>query len=174
MDIAKNTGLRVEIGGGIRDMKTAENYLNQAFPGHSRSAAVNNPAFVKEAVHDSGENCVGIDAKNEMVAAEGWLDTSSVHYLELAKNMEQIGVKYIIFTDISKDGTLQGPNMEQLNKISQAVSCHIIASGGIKDINDIIALQKAKIYGAICGKSIYKGTLDLKEAIQSAGDQYAG
>ena len=85
-----------------------------------------------------------------------------VHYLDLAKKVEESGVKHIIFTDISKDGTLSGPNFEQLEAISQAVSCNIIASGGIKSLEDIQGLRRQELYGAICGKSLYRGTLDLK------------
>ncbi len=168
MKVAAQSGLRVQLGGGIRSMETVEYYLNG---GISRvilgSAAVKNPAFVKEAVARFGERiAVGIDAMNEMVAAEGWLDASNVHYIELAKRMEAIGVRCIIFTDISKDGTLSGPNLEQLGALSDAVSCDIIASGGIKDINDIQALHRMGLYGAICGKSLYQGTLNLQEAIK--------
>ncbi len=167
--VAAQSGLRVQLGGGIRSMQTVEYYLNG---GISRlilgSASVKNPAFVKEAVARFGDRiAVGIDAMNGMVAAEGWLDASNVHYLELAKRMEAIGVRCIIFTDISKDGTLMGPNLEQLGALSSAVSCDIIASGGIKDINDIQALHRMGLYGAICGKSLYQGTLNLQEAIKA-------
>jgi len=108
---------------------------------------------------------VGIDARNGMVSGDGWLRDSGITYLALAKKMEDAGVKCIIFTDISKDGTLSGPNLEQLGRISDAVSCDIIASGGIHTIGDIAALKEMGLYGAICGKSIYKGTLSLEEAI---------
>jgi len=176
INVAQNTGLKVELGGGIRDIATIDNYIAN---GISRiilgSAALKNQELVKEAANKYGEKiAVGIDAKNGKVAAEGWLDTTDVDYLELAKKMEQIGVKYIIFTDISKDGTLSGPNIEQLKLINEYVSCNIIASGGIKDINDIKATKALGLYGTICGKSIYKGTLNLSEAIKVSGDNYAG
>lgn len=166
-ELAKETKLKIELGGGIRSLDAVEYYLSH---GISRvilgSVAVKDPDFVKEAVKAFGERiAVGIDAKNEMVATEGWLDTSNVHYLDLAKAMEAVGVKYIIFTDISKDGTLAGPNLKQLDAINRLVSCNIIASGGISNIGDIRALKKLNMYGTICGKSIYKGTLDLREAI---------
>lgn len=166
---AAKTSLKVEVGGGIRRMETVEDYLSH---GIARvilgSAAVKDPGFVKEAVQAYGNQiAVGIDAKNGKVAAEGWLDDSDADYLELAKAMEQIGVKTIIFTDISKDGTLSGPNLEQLGAIDRAVSCDIIASGGICDIDDIKALKVLGVAGAICGKSLYQGTLDLKEALQA-------
>lgn len=173
LEVAKNTSLKVELGGGIRNMQTVEYYLSR---GISRvilgSAAVQNPAFVAQAVKEFGEQiAIGIDAKNQMVAAEGWLDNSGLHYLELAKQMEQVGITRIIYTDISKDGTLSGPNLEQLDAINQAVSCDIIASGGIKELADIKALKELGLYGAICGKSIYSGSLSLKAAVGLAGDQ---
>lgn len=167
LDVAQNTGLKVEVGGGIRDMCTIEEYLNAGIVRVILgSAALHNPELVKEAVQKFGDRiAVGIDAKNEQVAVNGWLEKSQVHYLELARQMEQIGVSTIIYTDISKDGTLERPNLEQLDRLSQSVSCRIIASGGIKDIQDIIELKGLGLYGAICGKSIYSGNLDLKEAI---------
>ena len=168
--LAKETPLKVELGGGIRDMKTIEFYLER---GISRvilgTAAIKNPQLVTEAAREFGERiAVGIDAVNGMVAAAGWLDVSDLHYIELAKRIENAGIKYIIFTDISRDGMLNGPNTEQLKALSDAVSCDIIASGGIKDIGDINVLKKLGMYGAICGKSIYSGTLNLAQAVKEA------
>jgi phosphoribosylformimino-5-aminoimidazole carboxamide ribotide isomerase len=168
--VAKATSLPIEIGGGIRDLKTVEDYLSN---GIDRvilgSAALKDPSFVKECVLKFGEKiAVGIDAKDKKVSTDGWLNTSDVDYIDFAKVMESIGVKVIIYTDISRDGTLTGPNLEQLNAINHAVSCHIIASGGIKDIENIKDLTKAGLYGAICGKSIYEKTLNLEEAIKIA------
>lgn len=168
LSVAAQTGLRVELGGGIRTMQDITYYLEH---GISRvilgSAAVKNPALVKEAVAVYGDAiAVGIDAKNGFVASEGWLEASNVHYIALAQEMERFGVKTIIYTDISKDGTLSGPNLQQLIALNQAVSCDVVASGGVTSIADIAALQEAGLYGAICGKSIYKGTLSLKEAVR--------
>ncbi len=170
LDVAKNTGLKVEVGGGVRSLDTVEMYLSG---GVSRviigSAAVKNPTLVKEAVKEYGERiAVGIDAKNGFVATEGWLETSDVHFTDLAKAMSDIGVKYIIFTDISKDGTLSGVNAQQLKEINEACSANIIASGGVHTIEDILICKKLSLYGTICGKSIYSGTLDLKEAIDKS------
>ena len=170
LDVAKNTKLKVEVGGGIRTPEAAEMYLRG---GVERviigSAAVKNPGLVKTLVKEYGEHiAVGIDAKNGMVATEGWLETSDVRFTELAKAMSDIGVKYIIFTDISKDGTLAGVNAEQLDEINRTCSANIIASGGVKNIEDIRNCRQLGLYGAICGKSIYSGTLDLKEAIKEA------
>lgn len=171
--VAAQSGLKVELGGGIRRMDTIEYYLQQ---GVARiilgSVAVKNPALVKEAVqHFGGQIAVGIDAKQGMVATEGWLDTSNVNYIEMAKMMEAVGVQTIIYTDISKDGMLSGVNGEQLDAINQAVSCNIIASGGVKSIADIELCKQLGLYGVICGKSIYSGSLDLAEAVAKAGVQ---
>lgn len=173
LQVANKSGLKVELGGGIRDMDVVESYLSG---GISRvilgSAALKKPELVRDAVREYGEHiAVGIDARDGFVAAEGWLETSKVHYIDFAKEMERVGVRTIIFTDISKDGTLLGPNMEQLKTLGENVRCNIIASGGVRDIENIRALKKGGFYGAICGKSIYSGTLDLKEAIGEAGEQ---
>ena len=173
LKIARESGLKVELGGGIRDMSTVARYLEH---GIARvilgSAAVKNPALVKEAVKNYGDRiAVGIDAKNGMVATEGWLDASSVSYLELAKRMEDIGVQTIIYTDISKDGTLEGLNLEHLSVLNKAVSCQIVASGGVRDIKDIESCKSLELYGVICGKSIYSGSLSLRDAVETAGDQ---
>lgn len=169
--IVAGTRLQTELGGGIRDRETIEFYLEM---GISRvilgSAALQNPVLVKEAARAYGERiAVGIDARGGFAAADGWLASSQVHYLDLAKAMEAAGVKTLIYTDIGRDGTLGGANLEELGKIAGAVSCHIIASGGVRDLRDITALRELGLYGAICGKSLYQGTLDLREALAEAG-----
>lgn len=166
-DVLKNTPLKVEIGGGIRNLETIAFYLEN---GISRvilgSAALNNPDLVQTAVRRYDDRiAVGIDAKDGNVAAQGWTETSSVNYIELAKKMEQYGVKHIIFTDISRDGTLTGPNLEMLNTLNQAVSCNIIASGGVSNLKDIADLLDLGLCGAICGKAVYTGDLDLQSAV---------
>ena len=170
IDVAKNTDLKVELGGGIRSLDTAEYYISN---GISRvilgSIALKEPRIVIDAVKEYGDRiAVGIDSKNGMVAAEGWLEASEVDYIQLALQMIEAGVKNIIFTDISKDGTLSGVNLEQLGALKNAANekCNIIASGGVHTIADITACKKLDLYGVICGKSIYSGTLDLKEAIK--------
>lgn len=171
IEVAKNTSLKVEVGGGIRNMQAVDYYIGK---GISRvilgSAALHDPAFVKSAVLKYREKiAVGIDAKKGFVAIEGWLKESSVNYLDFAREMERIGVRNIIYTDISRDGTLSGPNLPQLALLHNAVSCNIIASGGVATISDIVDLRTIDVYGAICGKSLYKGTLDLQKAIRIAG-----
>ena len=167
-DVAKSSGLFVEVGGGIRDMKAVEYYLSR---GINRvilgSAAVKDPQFVVDAVKNYGDKIVvGIDAKDGMVRAEGWIDSSDVNYIELAKRMEDVGVKTIVFTDIDQDGTLAGPNLKQLDDLVHQVSCNIIASGVVAVLKDIINLTELDVYGAICGKAIYSGNLDLKLALE--------
>ena len=168
-DVAKSSGLSVEVGGGIRDMKAVEYYLshgiNRVILG---SAAVKDQQFVIDAVNTFGDQIViGIDAKDGMVRAEGWLDNSEINYIELAKRMEDVGVKTIVFTDIEQDGTLAGPNLKQLDSLIKSVSCNIIASGGVAFLKDIKNLIELNAYGAICGKSIYSGSLDLRQAIET-------
>ena len=113
---------------------------------------------------------VGIDALNGMAAAEGWLEASDVNYIDLANKMISFGVKYFIFTDISKDGTLSGVNAEQLGALRDGTDgkCRIIASGGVRTMEDIIVCKEMGLYGTFCGKSIYSGSLDLAEAVRFA------
>ncbi len=170
LDVRKNCNLKIEVGGGIRNMESVEFYLEN---GIDRvilgSAAIKDPDFVKEAVRKYPLNiAVSIDAKNGFVSAEGWTDTSEINYIELAKQMEDIGVHYIIFTDISKDGMLSGPNLTMLDELKASVKCNIIASGGVANLKDIINLTDLDIYGAICGQAIYSGSLDLAQAIDVA------
>lgn len=168
LDVAKSSGLKVEVGGGIRDMKTVEMYLSG---GIQRvilgSAAVKNPDFVKEAVKAYGNKiAVGIDAMDGMVCAEGWTDQSQINYIDLAKRMEDIGINYIIFTDIRQDGMLSGPNLSQLDELKNSVSCNIIASGGVASLKDILNIVALNVYGAITGKAIYTGNLNLADAVE--------
>lgn len=171
--VARESDLKVEVGGGVRDMATVEDYLKN---GLSRvilgSAALKDFDFLREALAEFGKAvAVGIDARESMVAVNGWLETSQVHYLELARRVEDAGAKTIIYTDIGRDGTLAGVNLDELESINEAVSCRIIASGGVRDIGDVAALRAMGIYGAICGKSLYQGTLTLMDAIATAQEE---
>ncbi|MFX3625250.1 MAG: 1-(5-phosphoribosyl)-5-[(5-phosphoribosylamino)methylideneamino]imidazole-4-carboxamide isomerase [Ectobacillus sp.] len=167
--IAGMLNIPVQVGGGIRSIETIETLLKA---GVSRviigTAALLNPDFLKEALAKYGERIVvGIDAKNEYVATRGWLDVSDVHYITLAKQMEEMGVKTIVFTDISRDGTLAGPNFEQLQALQDAVSVDIVASGGVSSLADIKKLNEMKLYGVITGKALYEGKVSLEEALQA-------
>ena len=178
--VVERTGLQVEVGGGIRNMATVDRYLEL---GAARvilgSAALRDPQFVAEAVKRYGKRvAVGIDALGGKVAAEGWLEQSQVDYLELARRMEALGGQYLICTDISQDGTLAGPNLTMLDQLNQAVSCHVVASGGVSSLLDIVNLYDLGLYGAIAGKALYTGALDLRAAIAAcrriAGEKGAG
>ena len=176
LGVVRASELSVELGGGIRNMASVEDYLSN---GVARvilgSAALRDPAFVREAVRRYGAKiAVGIDAKDGRVSTQGWLDTSDVDYIRFAKEMEAVGVQTIIFTDIACDGMLQGPNFDRLAQLRQAVGCRVVASGGIRDIGHIRRLKEMALYGASCGKSIYSGTLGLKEAVAAGGAQDAG
>lgn len=165
--LARTINVPIELGGGIRNMETVEFYLDN---GISRvilgSAALHNKDFCARAVDKYGEKiAVGIDAKDGKVSTSGWLETSDVDYIEFAKEMQSVGVKNIIFTDISKDGTLAGPNLQMLQNLKNALCIDITASGGVKDITDIENLMQMDLYGVIAGRSIYDGTLDLATAI---------
>ncbi len=167
-NVAKKVHIPIEVGGGIRDMETIDYYINK---GIARviigSAALTDPELVKRAVERYGDRiAVGIDALDGNVKTAGWIEDSTMNYIELAKMMGKIGVKYLIFTDISKDGTLEGPNLLQLLELQKNVNMEIIASGGIKNSDDIENLSAMGLYGAICGKSIYSGNLSLEEAIK--------
>lgn len=165
-------GLKTEVGGGIRTMADMEYYLQN---GVSRvilgSVALKNSALVREAVREFGgeQIAVGIDARNGMVAAEGWVQDSDVDFIELAKRMEDAGVRYLIYTDISRDGMMSGVDLEGLERLNESVSCCVTASGGVRSMEDIRALDALGLYGAICGKSIYTGALDLAQAVQFCG-----
>ena len=166
-DVLKQCNLKVELGGGIRNMETIDYYMDH---GISRiilgSAALNNPAIVKEAVAKYGDKiAVGIDAIDGNVAAEGWTQTSTVNYIDLAKHMEDAGVKYIVFTDISRDGMMDGPNFTMLDKLNRSVSCKVIASGGVSSLTDIVVLTALKLHGAICGRALYTRDLSLRQAV---------
>ena len=161
--IIQNTELKVEIGGGIRDEDTIKMYLDL---GVSRvilgSIAVKNPQFVQE-MASKYPVAVGIDAKDGYVAVEGWAEVSQMRATDLAKEFADAGVEAIIATDISKDGTLSGVNIDFIKSIADASGLNVIASGGVRDINDIKLLINNKIYGTIIGKALYEGTINLKE-----------
>lgn len=162
----KAAGLPVQVGGGIRTMKQITFYLEDA--GIDRviigSAALENPDLVRDAVKLYGDKiAVGIDAKNGFVATSGWLDVSATDYLTFAKEVEKSGVQTIIFTDIAKDGTLAGPNLEQLQALQNAVDVDIIASGGVSNKQDLVQLSELGLYGAICGKALYNGNISMAE-----------
>lgn len=171
--VAQSVGLKVELGGGIRSMVDLKEVFNLGvYRAVIGSAAVSNPEFVKEAVEQYGERiAVGIDTKNGKVKTAGWIEDSGLDYLDFARQMRDIGVKTIIFTDIETDGTLQGPAFEKLAELQKSVDCNIIASGGVSNNEDIRKLAGMSLYGAIIGKAYYAGTIDLAQAAADAGEQ---
>jgi len=166
--IVKSTRLRVEVGGGIRDEARIKQYLSLGVDRFILgSAALKNRDFVKK-MAKLYRIVVGIDAKDGLVATEGWAELSRVKATDLARDYADAGVCAIICTDISRDGMLSGVNVEFSRSIAKASGIDTIASGGVKDINDIIALKNAElIAGVIVGKAYYEGTLDLKKAFEA-------
>lgn len=166
--IVKSTRLRVEVGGGIRDEARIKEYLSLGVDRFILgSAALKNPDFVKQ-MAKLYRIVVGIDAKEGLVATEGWAELSRVKATDLARDYADAGVCAIICTDISRDGMLSGVNVEFSRSIAKASGIDTIASGGVKDMNDIIALKNAElIAGVIVGKAYYEGTLDLKRAFET-------
>ena len=165
--LKKESGLGVEVGGGIRTLEQIEDYLavgiDRVIIG---SMAVKNPDFVKAALEKFGSDkvVVGIDAKNGMVATEGWLETSNVDYISLAKAMEKIGVTLFVYTDIDRDGTLTGPNFEHYDRlVAELTTAKVIASGGIAEQSDLVKLQEIGVAGTIVGKAYYNGNISLEE-----------
>ncbi len=171
--IARSVPVHVQVGGGLRDRNTM---LAMLGTGVSRiilgTVAVEAPQLVADICAEfPGQVLAGIDARNGKVATQGWLTTSEVLATDLALRMAKIGIAGIVYTDIHRDGTLQGPNLEAIKHLVQTVDVPIIASGGISSIDDLFNLMALGVRGAIIGKAIYNGTLDLKTAIRAVSYQ---
>jgi len=158
-----------QLGGGIRDMDTIETWLSK---GLSRvilgTVAVETPALVREAARAfPGKVAVGIDARGGQVATKGWAEETGVDATDLAKSFEDAGVAAIIYTDINRDGAMQGPNVEATEALARAVTIPVIASGGVSSLNDLKALRATGVIsGAISGRALYDGAIDLAEALK--------
>lgn len=168
-DIAANTSLKIEVGGGIRCIETVERYLDigvlRVILG---TAAVTDPAFLEESVSRFGDKiAVGVDIKNGCVATHGWTQVSSLSGIDFCIKLQNLGVRTIICTDISKDGAMQGINEKLYGELTESLSCDIIASGGVTTIDDLIKLSQVGVAGTIMGKSIYTGSIDLAKAIEA-------
>ena len=168
--VAKETSLFVEIGGGIRDIEIAQKYIDA---GVSRiilgTAAVEDENFLKECIEKFGDKtAVGADVKDGYIAIKGWLEKSKFTLDDFLLKMQKLGVKNVICTDISKDGAMKGTNLELYRELSKKYSLDITASGGVSTIEDIKNLREMDLYGAIIGKAYYIGAIDLKEAIEVA------
>ena len=168
------TSVPTQLGGGIRDMATIEHWLSR---GLARvilgTVAVENPDLVRDAARAfPGQVAVGIDARNGRVATKGWAEETDVMVTDLARSFEDAGVAAIIYTDINRDGAMQGPNVEATAALANAVSIPVIASGGVSSLNDLIALKNcgASLDGALSGRALYDGAVDLAEALAALRD----
>ncbi|MCP4209599.1 MAG: 1-(5-phosphoribosyl)-5-[(5-phosphoribosylamino)methylideneamino]imidazole-4-carboxamide isomerase [Shimia sp.] len=169
-EILKQTKVPAQLGGGIRDMATIERWISK---GLSRvilgTVAVENPDLVREAAKEfPGKVAVGIDARNGKVATKGWAEETDVDVIDLAKSFENDGVCAIIYTDILRDGAMKGPNVEATAALAKAVSIPVIASGGVSSVDDLKALKNcgAELNGAISGRALYDGAIDLGDALK--------
>ncbi len=171
--IVKESGLLVEVGGGIRSEETIQTYLEAGvFRVILGTAAVGNPDFLKDMVVKYGERiAVGVDIKDGMVAVKGWTELSKESCYDFCEKLEKIGVKTIICTDISKDGLLDGTNLALYRDLSEKFRVDIVASGGVTTLADVEQLQKMGLYGAILGKALYTGNIDLKKAIDMTKEE---
>jgi len=169
-EMAVKLGIPLQMGGGIRTIEMIETILCKGI--HRvilGTSAVKDPNLVKNALKSFGDSiAIGIDAKDGMVAIEGWAKTSEFTAKGFAKKMEELGAKTIIYTDISRDGMLAGPNLKAMEEMVNAVGIEVIASGGVSNIDDIKNLKEVGVSGVIVGKALYTGDLDLKEAIEVA------
>jgi len=168
--VKEQTGLFCQVGGGIRSMEVVSRYLDA---GLDRvilgTAAVTDPGFAKEAVDAYGEKiAIGVDIRDGFVAVKGWTEKSELEAFAFCRDMEQLGIKTLICTDISKDGAMQGPNAALYQRLSQALGMRIIASGGVSSLDNIRQLAAMQLHGAIVGKAYYTGAVDLAQAIEVA------
>lgn len=167
-EIVNATGLKVEVGGGIRNMETVKKYIDI---GVSRvilgTAAVKDRAFLLEAVKTYGDKiAVGVDIRDDIVAIKGWTELSGLDCFDFCQQLQDIGVKTVICTDISKDGAMQGTNLELYRQLSEKFTIDFVASGGVSSLEDVRALKEIGVYGAILGKAIYTGAVDVADAIK--------
>ena len=167
-NIVENGNLLVEVGGGIRSEEVIKKYLDAGvFRVILGTAAVQNPVFLEEMVQKYGEKiAVGVDIKDGMVAIKGWTEVSQESCFDFCEKLQKIGVKTIICTDISKDGLLSGTNLELYKELSKKFSVDIVASGGVTTLDDVKKLADMGMYGAILGKALYTGNIDLKSAVE--------
>ena len=169
LKIKKESGLFCEVGGGIRNMEVVDRYLSA---GVDRvilgTAAISDEAFLKKAIEKyDARIAVGADIREGFIAVKGWLERSSVTADEFFERMQNLGVKTIICTDINRDGVMAGTNRDLYRTMSRRYSMDITASGGVSSMDDILALQKMDLYGAIIGKAYYTGAIDLKQAVEA-------
>ena len=170
LKLKEAAGLFCEIGGGIRSMETVKTYLDA---GLDRvilgTAAAEDPAFLRKALDAYGEKiAVGVDVKDGFVAVKGWTEKSALRFMDFCREMERLGVRTLICTDISRDGAMRGTNREMYRQLSETLGLQITASGGVSTMEDVAELRRMNLYGAIVGKAYYTGDIDLKKAIEVA------
>ena len=170
LKLKEAAGLFCEIGGGIRSMETVKTYLDA---GLDRvilgTAAAEDPAFLRKALDAYGEKiAVGVDVKDGFVAVKGWTEKSALRFMDFCREMERLGVRTLICTDISRDGAMRGTNREMYRQLSETLGLQITASGGVSAMEDVAELRRMNLYGAIVGKAYYTGDIDLKKAIEVA------
>ena len=168
--VARETGLFVEVGGGVRSMETVARYfaagVDRVILG---TAAVNDEALLREAVAKYEEKiAVGADVRDSFIAIKGWLEKSELSLAAFLEKMQSIGVKTVICTDISRDGAMQGTNLELYAELNGRYDLQIVASGGVSSLDDVRRLREIGLYGAIIGKACYTGAIDLQEALEVA------
>ena len=168
--LARQGGLFIEVGGGIRSEETIQKYLDAGvYRVILGTAAITQPDFLENMVAKYGEKiAVGVDIKDGMVAIKGWTEVSALTCDAFCEKLEKMGVKTIICTDISKDGLLSGTNLELYRHLGETYHMDIVASGGVSSLEDVAALEKMGLYGAILGKALYTGHIDLAEAVKLA------
>lgn len=167
-EIVQKTNLEIQLGGGIRSLETITFWLEL---GIKRvilgTAAIKNIHLVEQAILKYGDRIiVGVDAKNSHVAINGWEESTNLDSFNFCKQLELLGVKTVVYTDISKDGMLCGPNLEAYKKLNDETNLNIIASGGVSSIDDLLALSQLNIYGAISGKALYERKFTVEEALK--------
>lgn len=171
MLIREASNLKCEVGGGIRDINTIETYINS---GIERvilgTAAVSSVNLVRESVKNFGDKiAVGVDIRDGRVSIKGWQEDSGLEAFDFCRTLQDLGVSFIICTDISRDGAMKGTNRDLYRELSQRFNFNIIASGGVSSLEDVKALAELNIYGAIIGKAYYTGAINIREAVEAAG-----
>ena len=167
--IKNETGLKCEIGGGIRSLSSIDRYLSAGFDRVILGTVATDQAFIGEAVAEFGNRlAAGVDARDGNVATHGWTRDSGENYIEFCRKVSDMGIGTIIATNISRDGAMMGVDTEFFRTLKENVDADIIASGGVSSMTDIVKLKELDMYGAIVGKAYYTGTVDLKEAIEAS------
>lgn len=172
--IAKSVSVPIEVGGGLRDRSSVQQLFNLGIQwAILGTVAVEQPQLVQQLCQEfPGKIIIGIDARNGLVATRGWLETSEVLATQLAVQMQELGAAAIIYTDINRDGTLTGPNLDALRELAGSISIPVIASGGVSSVTDLLsllALEPQGVTGVIVGKALYTGDIALREALKAIG-----